>query len=151
MLVGKLVLTSCGEAPPPPVIGAFRTGIYSYNNYSGSPLALAYGPPNRNCIVTAQVTSLGGSQYDSGLLGYGLQSRDVSLSPFLDGCANIPVPATGEYVAMIRFIEPAEPQYPGKCFRWFYREELPSGYVPNCSRAIFINGIPLQGFVGECK
>ncbi len=148
ILVGKLVLTSCGEAPPPPVIGAFRTGIYSYNNYSGSPLALAYGPTNRNCLVTAQVTGLNGNQYDSGLLGYGLQSRDVSLSPFLDGCANLPVPATGDYVAIVRFIEPAGPN---QCFRWYYRQELRSGYVPNCSNAIFINQLDPNGFIGECK
>lgn len=145
---------SCKEPEPPTeTFGAFTTGVFGYNCLSGSPLRLASGVDGNNgSRVTAQTTSIAAPQYDSGLQLYA--NNNISTNPFTNGCANVAVPISGEYTAVVRFIEGNDicnGGNPSLCFRWFTMQTSPSGFVPNCGNfALFINDLDPSGFIGPC-
>lgn len=154
-----LLYTQCqpnnNPTPPPGVSGSFTTPQTNFNCWSNStPLKLAFGVNGvTNTIVTVDITSNVAPQFNySDELGY--QNPDISFSPFLDGCANIRVPESGEYTAVVRFIEGDSNCQPsqGLCWRWYTMQTMPSGFIPNCGNSpLFINQQDPAGFVGTCQ
>lgn len=142
------------------VAASFTTPETNFNCWTnGTPLKLAYGVNGvTNTNVTVDITSNVAPQFNySSTLGY--QSSDISFSPFSDGCGNIRVPESGEYTAVVRFIEgdincqpQPQPQNGSTCWRWYTMQTMPSGFVPNCGNSpLFINQRDPSGFVGPCK